>query len=263
MKLRAAIVEANLGFKEGRGTHLVVEFCDGNYEAVAAGAYDGYSMIHHVATSPQNTVSVSPGNRKTGDEVPSGSLHPDDTCKKRGRLCYTREFLVLEDDLKTPPCYALCNMADFRKTISEAWHRNGRILEKNEDLFFWQFEAFLNKKQPHFFRWFVGGGVPNQSFLDRTKKLAERTPFTKVVMFDKGYDSGYDYSGSPSNMEVILSTWPGMPLPGREYGEFRRSWLDIDKRKPADGLLCSGHCSTCGLCWNLSKVQRDVILHVH
>lgn len=263
MKLSTAIRTANSQYRDGWGTRLVVELGGGNYEAIAFGAYDGSYPIYHVATSPENTVSVSTGNSKTGYEIPSGSLHPDITCAGRGRWCYTRNFIMMEDGIVTPPCYALCNMADFRKTIHAAWHRNCRILDQSEDLFFWQFEAFLNKKRPRFFRWFVGGGVPNQSFLDRTKKLAERTKFTNFVMFDKGYDSGYDYYGGPLNMEIILSTWPGMSLPGKEYAGFQRSWLEIDPRKPEDGILCSGYCATCGMCWNLSKIRKDVVLHVH
>ncbi len=262
MNLRKAIKTAKELLKETGGIHLVVELGGGGYEAVPAPAYDNRWGIYYVAVPAEWILSISHGNRKTG-AIPSISLHPDITCSGKGRPCHTRGLKGVPYREQPPWCYALRNMADFRKTIDAAWKRNCKIWKQSPDLFFWQAEAYLRKHTPSHFRWFVGGGCPDQDFLDRSKVLASRIDLTKFLMFDKGYDIGLDYSGEPSNMAIVLSTWPGMALPGPEYDEFPRAWLNIDWRHPVGGKECSDNCTKCGLCWDLKNNGGHVVMHVH
>jgi hypothetical protein len=88
-------------------------------------------------------------------------------------------------------------------------------------------------------------------------------PGVHGLMFTKSYDIGVDFSRAPENLSVVLSTWPGMELPGASYEGLPKSWLGDDPRAPGDGIKCSGLCWACSMCWDLRSSGKDVILKRH
>lgn len=251
MTLMQAKRRANKAFRESGRTHLVAEFGGPDYQVLEVADNMNCLKIVHIACPPELRISISEGNRKMG-YIPSISFPPDMTCAGLGRPCF-------EDG----ECYAMRNMYDFRPTIAKAWDRNWHIWDSSPDLYWAHIACYLNTVEPPNFRFFVGGGCPSQEYFNSAAELMARYPKTKALMFDKGYDIGIDYSPAPPNLAVVLSMWPGMDVPSEDYADMPRSWIEGDPRAPRNGVECAGHCWNCGMCWNLRKLGRDVILHKH
>jgi hypothetical protein len=77
-----------------------------------------------------------------------------------------------------------------------------------------------------------------------------------------------DYSAKPENLEIVFSMFPLTDMPD-EHISFRKAWVTNDKagnvetRIPDGSIECPGTCDTCGMCWNLSDINKDVFFHNH
>jgi len=205
---------------------------------------------------------ISPGNRKLG-YIPSVSLNPHTTCST---------LVTCKRD-----CYAI-RMMDFRKNIAKSWTRNTTIFEKDPLDFFQQIKTFLNKRTPQYFRWHVGGDIPDAGYFLQMLSVARLTSNTKFLAFTKKFsvvrnnlrDIQYE-----KNMRTLLSAWPKeVPSQSKELmdtmnmsrGMIERvgvAWVDNDPRWATLGVntyTCTNNCSTCYMCWTSAG---DVLLHKH
>jgi hypothetical protein len=147
--------------------------------------------------------------------------------------------------------------------IKKAWDRNWLIWKTDPKLYFVQISCFLTATKPPLFRYHVGGGVPNQTYMDWVIRVCRVHSDTRFLIFEKGYDIGLDFSEKTDNLAIVLSTWPGMELPDERYGKFPWAWLADDERLEDydDPIPCSGNCATCQQCWALGG--EDVVFHRH
>jgi hypothetical protein len=197
-------------------------------------------------------ISISRGNSKLG-KVLNVSFPPGVGCVKAG--CYK-------------DCYARKAYRLYPSVVM-AWGDNYRIwyrCQASNSTAFWEaIRKAIGNEKPKFFRWFVGGDIPNQCFLGYMELIAENFPKVKFLCFTKHYE--YDYAQVPQNLKVILSTWPRYRLPNRRGIKELMSWAWIEsdkKRLAASGrqaVHCKGQCDACNYrCWDTKK---DVVFKRH
>lgn len=160
-------------------------------------------------------------------------------------------------------CYALKAWKQY-PAVRKAWKENSKEWRTAP---FAAAESFLEywagkKKQPRFFRIHVAGDFLEQLHVNAWIFIASRMPDTKFLAFTKRHD--LDYSGRPDNLTIVLSQWPGMPLPDDMQG-LRSAWMQdgTENRVPADAIECPGNCESCGMCWHLPMIGKDVFFNEH
>ena len=194
-------------------------------------------------------VVISSGQRKAGN-VMNVSTVPAQGCPK-GIPC------------ATGGCYAL-KAYRLYPDRHKGWDRNERIATSNPDAYFLQIAERVAKNKPRLFRWHVAGDILSADYLRGMCRIAENNPNTLFLAFTKAYSIVNKYEGSgrqiPNNLSVIFSSWPGMKF-ANPHGH-RVAWMQdgTETRVPEDAIWCSGNCETCGLCYDLPKVGRDVVI---
>jgi len=159
-------------------------------------------------------------------------------------------------------CYAL-KFYKMWPTVKKSWDDNFEMLKSNPDKYFDMINKYLNKKKPRFFRWHVAGDIVSQDYFDCMKKLARRHPGTKFLAFTKSYH--IRFSNIPSNLSIVISVWPGLPLPDK----FRKNNLplaymqDGSETRVHNAIECHGQCDNCGMCWNLKNTGKNVVFYKH
>ncbi len=192
-------------------------------------------------------LKISKGNKKIGG-VPNFSLTPGVSCVPN-IPCFTEG------------CYA--KKALMYPATRRAWASNLDLYLQYPFKFFRDLHEWLAINKPERFRAFVGGDFPNEDFWIKFAEVVNRHPETSFLAFTKRYD--YDYSIKPDNCQIILSTWPGVPLPENE--DLPWAWLEEDIRFPLGSmyLKCQGNCSgSCNYkCWSLIDKDIPVIFPKH
>ena len=66
-----------------------------------------------------------------------------------------------------------------------------------------------------------------------------------------------------ANLGAIFSAWPRMKIDNPH--DHRIAWMQdgTEDRVPEDAVECPGNCETCGICFRLRKLHRDVVFHKH
>lgn len=195
--------------------------------------------------------NISPENRKMG-RMPSVSLPPVVTCN--------RDAGCTRGD-----CYAL-RMCDYAIGCRKSWGRNLEQWRENPAEFERELDAYFgNLNAPRYFRWFVGGDIPDPHFWLLMVRIARKYPQVRFLAFSKQYE--FLRGRIPSNLQIVVSAWPGLPIPRRLRRRFRVAWMrdpkNPDPRIPDDALKCPGGCDHCGMCWNLGEIGRDVVFDKH
>jgi hypothetical protein len=195
---------------------------------------------------------ISPGNRKLGT-LPSVSLPPIVTCNcaagcTRGKLCYA------------------VKMKDYAIGVWKSWANNYRQWLEHPAAFRAELRAeFETINAPRYFRWFVGGDCPDPQFWALIIETAKDFPSVRFLLFTKQYS--LIKGRVPANLEVVVSSWPGLPIPAKLRRRFRVAWYrdpeNLDPRIPDDALECPGGCDHCGMCWSLGEIGRDVVFDKH
>lgn len=194
---------------------------------------------------------LSKGNSKMGD-IPNISLPPVVTCSGCaeicGKACYARKFYRMHPHVK------------------KAWDANLEHLQRDMAGFFDMLYERMNKITYRVFRWHVGGDLISREHFAYIMNFAERLPDIKFLLFTKQFEivnSVVIGNKVPDNLEVVFSMWPGLEV-NNPFG-FRCAWLKSggETRIPEDAIECFGACDTCGMCWALSKLGRDVYFHKH
>ena len=194
-------------------------------------------------------MSISVGNSKVGS-IPNVSLPPIKSC---GNCEYC-----------AASCYAKKSYRMYADTRA-SWDHNFETAKNDPAAYFKMIETYLGKKRKkplEFFRWHVSGDILSQDYLNNMIRIAKRFPQIKFLAFTKMFS--LTYRGLPSNLQIVFSIFPGMPLPKRKKG-IRFAWMQdgTENRIPQKAIFCPGFCESCGLCWNLSAISADVFFKKH
>ena len=196
-------------------------------------------------------VSISPGNRKLGS-VMNVSTTPGKCCP-RGIPC------------ASDGCYANKLIRRFSSTRT-AWRRNEDLAKHHPDSYFSQIAAQVAKAKPRLFRWHVAGDILSTDYLRGMCNIAATNPDTHFLAFTKAFVIVNRYEvreAVPVNLVLVYSAWPGMSFlnPHRH----RVAWMQdgSEVRVPKDAIECPGNCESCGMCYELDRLGRDVVFHKH
>ncbi|MGA9061850.1 MAG: hypothetical protein WB341_09320 [Terracidiphilus sp.] len=196
-------------------------------------------------------VSISKGNRKLGG-VMNISTTPGRCCP-RGVPC------------ASDGCYAFKALRLYPGTRA-AWRRNEQLAKHHPDSYFKQIAAQVAEAKPRLFRWHVAGDILSCDYLHGMCRIAAANPSTHFLAFTKAFEIVNRYEGReviPSNLVIVYSAWPGLQFfnPHRH----RVAWMQdgTETRVPEDAIRCPGNCESCGMCYELSRIGRDVVFHKH
>jgi hypothetical protein len=133
--------------------------------------------------------------------------------------------------------------------VLNAWRDNTINWFENPAQFEWDLLTFLSTYTKKHFRWFVGGDIPNQDFVDMMIRVGKIFPHIQFLAFTKRYK--FDYRFIPSNLNIVFSAWPGLKMVNRYNRPV--AWMQdgTESRIPSTAIKCSGTCENCGICWNL------------
>lgn len=202
---------------------------------------------------------VKKGNSKLGKTVWNISLSPGKSC---GAVPCARE------------CYA---MKAYRMypSVKKAWDGNlaEALQEPGHFGFFDSIESHLlrAKKLPRFFRWHVAGDILSEAYFRGIRRVASRFPTVKFLVFTKKHHhvnavvaeekaKGFDL---PANLSVVFSAWPGLQFENPHGLPVAYMQDGTETRVPANAIECPGQCDSCGMCWSLASIGRDVVFHAH
>ena len=197
-------------------------------------------------------VKFSYDNRKTGALVPSVSLIPVADCGNC-KVC-------------ARGCYDIRNVC-FQKTVQKSRANNSAIWQK--DPYRYISEVASAVQFLRFFRWHIGGDIPNETYFRCMVHIAEDTPGCQFLVFTKMYDlvNGWIRRNGaiPENLHVIFSDWPGAEFVNPHFLPVSSPlWPDGTKGPHCTEhtIMCGGDCSACAEtssgCWGAKK--GDTIL---
>ena len=192
-------------------------------------------------------ISISKSNKKMCG-IPSFSFPPVVTCSNCAE-CKRK-------------CYAL-RMAKFRPSIMEAWRGNLEAWNENREAVKHRImsEAFLTR----YFRYFVGGDIPDFGFLCMMAEVAEAVSGCTFLAFTKKFDLVNKYLETfgplPDNLRIIFSGWGSALRPVNPHGLPESDIIQKGEKMPDDCLkLCGGNCADCicrGVaCWDLKPGEK-------
>jgi hypothetical protein len=196
-------------------------------------------------------VSISKGYRKLG-LVMNISTTP-------GRCCI-RGVTCVRDG-----CYAFKALRLYPGTRA-AWCRNEDLAKHHPDSYFMQIEKQVAETKPRLFRWHVAGDILNGDYLGGMCRIAAANPGTHFLAFTKAFEivNRYeDHKTIAANLVIVFSAWPGMTFLN-PHGH-RVAWMQdgTETRVPEDAISCPGNCESCGMCYELDRLGRDVVFHKH
>jgi hypothetical protein len=113
-----------------------------------------------------------------------------------------------------------------------------------------------------YFRFHVGGDIPNQQYYDLMVMTAKVCPDIKFLTYTKKYD--LDFGTPPDNLSIVISTWPGWDLPPKECADLPWSYVqDNTEDRVMNAITCPGLCESCRVCWDLKRLGKNVEFHYH
>jgi hypothetical protein len=187
---------------------------------------------------------ISKGNMKLGN-IPNLSLPPIETCAPHlpcFEKCYAR---------KAYRCYP---------SARSAWDENLKLWQASPSRFILELSSWLSDNKPKYFRWHVGGDIPDEMYLKMMIAVAEVFRETKFLAYTKKLEL-FAHVHLPDNLMVILSRWPDDKFGGSWH---RQAWMlnpeHPDTRIPETVFECPGTCDNCKFCFD---GQGDVVFKKH
>lgn len=184
-------------------------------------------------------IHISPGNTKIG-KTGNISLPPILACPDA-------------------PCHHHCYAIKLyrRSGVKKAWDDNFDKVLNNPTNYFSTIRRYLLKNIPQYFRWHVSGDILDQQYLDQMISIANDYYFIRFVTFTKMYH--LDFGNTPSNLAVVVSVWPGIPIPNLGLP---LAFIDMkEETRTVNAFKCMDDCESCRACWNLG--DRNVLLREH
>lgn len=127
-----------------------------------------------------------------------------------------------------------------------------------------QLRQYFQRKHPAFFRVHVAGDFINHEYADMWMRVAAEFSETKFLAFTKAFDIAGQIQ-PPANFSLVLSGWPGINIPSGASTRYQTAWMQdgTETRIPDSAITCPGHRDSCGMCWHLPRLGRDVVFHKH
>lgn len=199
-------------------------------------------------------IRISRGNTKTGT-IPAFSLAPGRTCSAQACATCLKEG-----------CYAR-KLYNLRPTVRNAWDANTELVLHSLDIVESELDAYFSRASaPRFFRVHVSGDFVNREYAEVWARVARKAENTRFLAFTKQFDivRGVEF---PGNFSVVLSAWPGLIMPDELLKRYPVAWLDVPYfigiERFDNALECPGQCDTCGACWALASIGRDIKFKKH
>jgi hypothetical protein len=145
--------------------------------------------------------------------------------------------------------------------VKDHWDENWAYYREDPVGYFRDIYTAIRTRQYPFFRWHVGGDIPDYQYLAYMIHLAHALPQVKFLTYTKRYELNFaNFPIIPENIVFVMSCWPGYPLPSINT-DLPRFWVQDGRetRIPEDAFECPGKCETCRKCWNLKKGENVVI----
>ena len=195
-------------------------------------------------------MKLSKGNSKIG-RIANVSLTPIKACKGCAAVC-------------GKDCYALKAYKQYPATKA-AWDHNYEQATNKPDIFFAELYEELKKYKGTFFRWHVAGDILDQEYLWDMIKIADSFKHIKFLAFTKQYDvvNSIQPIFIPGNLKIVFSAWSGLPMDNPYNFPIAFMQDGSETRVNGNELECPGHCESCGMCWNLDSLNRNVVFNKH
>lgn len=201
-------------------------------------------------------ITISEGNDKIGN-TPNVSLLPIITCP---------ECTECKKD-----CYAL-KFARMYPGVLAAWADNTLEYYKSLGSYFLAITTYLREKKPKYFRWHVGGDIPDMLYFIAMIAVARVYSNTRFLAYTKNTETvsarlrSEATSPLPKNLSIIVSRWKGDKEDPALTKGLPQAWVhdpsDPDTRIPKRAIKCKGTCMDCRVCWNL-KPGQSVVFEKH
>ena len=205
------------------------------------------------------TVHMPRGNSKTG-EIPAWNLLPGVTCPPEA--CKT---CMLEG------CYAIKNAIRSgydpeKSSVLRAWCENTIMAREHLDVLEIVLDGyFTGMNAPRYFRIHASGDFDSIEYALMWYRTAQKHNGTRFLAFTKNWEVAREIPfDTLENFELVLSGWTGIEIPEDLKKRYCVAYCDDGESEiPEDALECPGHCDSCGMCWNLSKIGKDVRFKKH
>lgn len=198
------------------------------------------------------SVKISKSNSKLGI-IPSVNLPPIITCRS--------------DAPCIKECYALKGRFRF-SGVRENMASNYDLYRDNSEEYFRGIKesidnGFISYK---YFRWHASGDIVDKQYLVGMVKIANDLPRTYFLAFTKKYElvnAFIDEGGViPENLHIIFSAWGDSWKLLNPYNFpvafVRFKAEDANSGIPDSAIECSGNCTSCLQCWNISRGESVV-----
>ena len=96
--------------------------------------------------------------------------------------------------------------------------------------------------------------------------VAEVFGETRFLAFTKHSDivNRWLYSNElTDNLTIIFSGWSNFPINNPHGLPIAYMQDGTETRLTGDELTCPGNCETCGMCWQLPKIGKNVVFNKH
>lgn len=145
----------------------------------------------------------------------------------------------------------------FRTTVIDARMRNTVLYWKDPNEYFARIRKALKRRKAHkFFRWHVGGEIPNYSYFCEMVQIAKEYPdfyfwtYTKMYWLVNRYCKEHGKDAIPENLCIMFSEWDGMPLNNPyNFPIFTCKLKDGNKNHEPEFFntlwKCPGNCDVC------------------
>ena len=149
-------------------------------------------------------------------------------------------------------------MSPYRRfrAVRANWDENLKLYFKEPDRFEREIKEAVLKRKPEYFRWHVGGDIPDKEYFDIVIRIAEAGyGITEFEIFSKRHQilMQYEADDIPDNLHVAASVWPSIELDDEVPKRYLTAWLrdpkEPDDRIPKDAFVCPGKCDVCRHCW--------------
>ena len=186
-------------------------------------------------------VSITKGNKKIG-KTHNVSLAPMLTCGDACRVCCG----VCYDG---KACLQYTNVRNARA-------KNTAIMEHDLNDYFNQIDNYISRiRKNKYFRFHVGGDIPNDAYFEKMIGLARKYPdwifwtYTKQYHIVNKYcrNHGNTKNCIPSNLSIMFSAWDGLPM-HNPFGFAEFIFIKKENATPENisgKNLCNGNCQYC------------------
>ena len=198
-------------------------------------------------SSTDHKLYISAGNTKLGS-IPNLSLPPITTC--------------LPNVPCADKCYAKFAYLRFAKTRA-AWDANLTFWREDPVGFALALNTYLDKRKPVYFRWHVGGDIPDPKYAVMMDAVAFAHPRTQFLCYTRTLTKSYQ-----PNLTIVVSHW----LEEHQLDSERpNGWVITQKGAhylmlKTDKLYtihsCQGSCKVCHYCWYM-KPGDLVVFKLH